>query len=105
MLAVRVSVILYKVLIKITKYIHYNARTHPKISYCSVAWSFALNEAQRNKLNVLQNLVLKTALCTASSTPKHANKILTNNLPPDLYIQQTCLSIASSLIAEKHWAL
>ena len=69
----------------------------PKISYCRVAWSFALTKTQRIKLKTQQNLVLKTALRTSSSTPKLANTILTKkNLPLDLYIQQACLYRASS---------
>ena len=81
----------------------YNAIIPPKISYGSAAWRLSLNKTQRNKLNALQNIILKTALCTATSIPKLAQAITTNNLPLELYIQQTCLYSASSLIAEKHW--
>ena len=83
----------------------YNAIILPKISYGSAAWGLSLNKTQRNKLKSLQNLILKTALRSASSTPRLANTIVTNSLPLDLYIQQTCLSRAASLIAENHWTI
>ena len=81
----------------------YNAIILPKISYGCSVWGIKLNKTFREKLNSLQNLILKSALRATHSTPKLANAILLNSIPLDLYIQQTCLSRVSSLIAENHW--
>ena len=63
------------------------------------------NKTQTKKLRSLQNLILKTALLTATSTPIISNSIITNSLPLDLHIRQTCLNRCASLITEKHWTL
>ena len=81
----------------------YNKIIIPKTSYGCSVWGIKLTKTARENLNSLQNLILKSALGSAHSTPQLVNAILLNSIPLKLYIQQTCLFRVSSLITENHW--
>ena len=87
---------------KVIKWI-YQAIVLPKLAYGAVGWACNLQTDQKSKLAAFQAQYTRAITGANKSTPLLALNAITGIQDINLYLKQTYLTRALSLIAEGHW--